>query len=111
MDAHGRLTGVFLGYANQRRAAASIELTVDAAGAHWRIGRLGGGVDPVDVVSENAAVCAHETALAETVDAVAGEGTPAPVKKAAPTPVPCPECFGIQSAHCDTCEGAGVVPG
>lgn len=111
MTERARINGVFLGYVNRVQTSARIKLVVDDQTASWEIAKLGDDAPGAEIVSASPAVTTHAVELTGAIERIGGDGEPLQRKPRPPKPVPCPECYGIQSAHCDTCEGAGVVPG
>lgn len=109
----GRLNGVFLGFANRVQASARVRLVVDEHGARWLVERLGDNRKRIEVETMHPDACLHNAELAAAIQVIAGDGAPVGPTIAPPRPVQCPECYGIESlrAHCDRCDGAGVVPG
>ena len=105
------LSGVFLGFANRTPASARVRLLVSEREARWVIERLGesGKWTAIETMSPEA--CLHDAELAAAIEVIAGNGAPVLSSPGPPKATQCPECWGIQSAHCDRCDGAGVIPG
>lgn len=109
----GRLNGVFLGFANRVQASTRVRTVVDAQGSRWRVERLGDKGVWMEVITIDPEASLHDAELIAAIELIGGDGEPIGPATEPPKPVQCPECFGIESmrAHCDRCQGAGVVPG
>lgn len=114
-----KLDGVFVGHVEGESAAVNIEIEVDGRAARWRVGGLG-RTDQSTVESGDRKVRYFQKEVLRRVQAeaarerrrtIAPNFKPGSTKQRKPVPVTCPDCGGYRSFDCDTCEGAGVVPG
>lgn len=109
----GRLNGVFLGFANRVQSSTRVRTVVDEQGSRWRVERLGDKGVWTEIITIDPEASLHDAELIAAIELIGGDGEPVGPDDRVPPPVPCPECYGIESLrpHCGRCEGAGVVPG